>query len=60
MSKPVPSPDKSADEVTDKELDKVTGGDGTAPTTTTTTSSSGGAGAGKITFNPFQITKQID
>jgi len=38
----------SKDELSEKELEKATGG------------SSSGAGAGKVTFNPFSITRKID
>jgi bacteriocin-like protein len=38
-------------ELSDQELDQVTGGKG---------SQSSGAGAGKVSFNPFTITKHID
>jgi type VI protein secretion system component Hcp len=36
----------SKDELSEKELEKATGGDG--------------AGAGKVSFNPFSITRKID
>jgi hypothetical protein len=41
--------DNQTDELTEVELSKVTGG-----------SQSSGAGAGKITFNPFSITRKTD
>jgi len=41
--------DRRAEDLTELELSKVTGG-----------SQSTGAGAGKVTFNPFQVTKRID
>jgi hypothetical protein len=37
------------DELSEKELEKATGG-----------SSSSGAGAGKVTFNPFSVTRKTD
>jgi type VI protein secretion system component Hcp len=39
--------DNHVDELREVELSKVTGG-------------SSGAGAGKVTFNPFSITRKID
>ncbi len=44
----VTKPEATA-ELTDEQLDKVNGG-----------SQSSGAGAGKVTFNPFSITRKID
>jgi type VI protein secretion system component Hcp len=41
--------DHQTAELTEFELSVITGG-----------SQSSGAGAGKVTFNPFQITKRID
>jgi type VI protein secretion system component Hcp len=38
--------DNQTDELTEPELSKVIGGTG--------------AGAGKVTFNPFSITKEVD
>jgi hypothetical protein len=38
-----------AGDLTDKQLDAVSGG-----------SQSSGAGAGKVSFNPFSITRKID
>jgi hypothetical protein len=67
-SKQPPREKPDSTEISDAALEKVTGGDGNnGATTTTTTSTSGnigsqstGAGAGKITFNPFSITRKID
>jgi type VI protein secretion system component Hcp len=41
--------DNRTDELTEVELSKVSGG-----------SQSSGAGAGKVKFNPFSITRKID
>ncbi len=41
--------DNRTDELTEIELSRIVGG-----------SQSSGAGAGKVTFNPFLITKKID
>jgi type VI protein secretion system component Hcp len=38
-------------ELSDQQLDQVTGGKGSQST---------GAGAGKVSFNPFTITKHVD
>jgi hypothetical protein len=43
-----------AEELTEVELSKVTGG------SLNLGSQSSGAGAGKVTFNPFSITRKID
>jgi hypothetical protein len=53
---PHEKPDSS--EIAETELEKVVGGDGN--TTPTVGSQSSGAGAGKITFNPFSITRKVD
>jgi hypothetical protein len=42
----------STSELSGQELEKVTGGN--------IGSQSSGAGAGKVTFNPFSITRKID
>jgi hypothetical protein len=46
----------AAVDLDETQLDGIAGGDGT----TTTTTQSSGSGAGKITFNPFSITRHID
>jgi type VI protein secretion system component Hcp len=38
-------------ELSDRQLDQVAGGIGSQST---------GAGAGKVTFNPFSITRKVD
>jgi hypothetical protein len=48
--KPSQTPGKA--EVSEAELEKVSGGN--------IGSQSSGAGAGKVTFNPFSITRKID
>jgi hypothetical protein len=45
--------------LTDADLDQVTGGGGTEQSLNIGSQSSG-AGAGKVTFNPFSITRKID
>ena len=49
--KPQEKPDFEDDEISDEELDKVNGG---------TISHSTGAGAGKVSLNPFNITRKTD
>jgi bacteriocin-like protein len=62
MSVEKPSQESSPQEISETELQKVSGGTDSKPTPPTTTtkhgigSQSSGAGAGKITFNPFSIT----
>jgi type VI protein secretion system component Hcp len=49
-------------ELTPNELDQVSGGKGTFDIEQTLNigSQSTGAGAGKVTFNPFSITRKVD
>ena len=47
------TPANTAAELDDTQLDQVAGGEAAATQST-------GAGAGKVTFNPFTITKHID
>jgi type VI protein secretion system component Hcp len=51
MNNPVESPQsrRQAEQLTELELCNVSGG-----------TQSTGAGAGKVTFNPFSITKRVD
>jgi hypothetical protein len=50
------------DEMSDESLETVTGGSVGAQNVTEASigSQSSGAGAGKVTFNPFSITRKID
>ena len=53
MTSKQPSREKpDSTEISDAALKKVTGG--------TIGSQSSGAGAGKVTFNPFSITRKVD
>ena len=47
-------------ELTLNELDQVSGGSFDIEQTLTIGSQSTGAGAGKVTFNPFSITRKVD
>jgi type VI protein secretion system component Hcp len=47
-------------ELNDAQLDQVTGGDGKIETQLSLGSQSSGAGAGKVAFNPFSITRKVD
>jgi len=48
-TKAKPAQPATRGEISDQEMDKVSGG-----------SQSTGAGAGKVTFNPFSITRKVD
>jgi type VI protein secretion system component Hcp len=54
--------DHTGEEMSDESLETVTGGSVGAQNVTEGSigSQSSGAGAGKVTFNPFSITRKID
>jgi bacteriocin-like protein len=52
--------DLNIDEISDNELDTIVGGSFDIEQVPNIGSQSSGAGAGKVTFNPFSITKHVD